>query len=182
MFRMPIRADTHLQILEERHAEIVFQAVDNNRERLRALFPWTDATLKAEDTRAFIRDSLKRFAANEGFAAGIWVGERFAGVIGHHKLDWLNRQVEMGYWLGREFEGRGVITDACRALVTRAFTEWKLNRVEIRCVTGNERSAAVPRRLGFTEEGILREAFLIRDAYHDLRLFAMIARDWPIKS
>jgi ribosomal-protein-serine acetyltransferase len=182
MFRLPIRADTYLQILEERHAESVYQAVDDNRERLREWFPWVDTTITAEDTRTFVRDSLKRFAANEGFAAGIWVGERFAGVIGHHKLDWPNRQVEMGYWLCREFEGQGIVTDACRALVTRAFTEWKLNRIEIRCVTRNERSAAVPRRLGFTEEATLREAFLIRDAYHDLRLFSMIARDWPIKS
>ncbi len=71
-------------------------------------------TTAEDDVIAFIRSTLEMFAAHDGFTAGIWHRERVAGVIGTHRIDWRNRRVELGYWLAREFEGRGIITDACR--------------------------------------------------------------------
>ena len=70
------------------------------------------------------------------------------------------------------------MTDAVRAATCYAFGEWGLNRVEIRCAVENHRSAAIPRRLGFIQEGILRQAFKVNDQYQDLLLFAMLRKDW----
>ena len=53
-----------------------------------------------------------------------------------------------------------------------------LHRLEIRCAVENHRSSAVPRRLGFLEEGILREAEWLYDHWVDLRVFSMLAQDW----
>ena len=128
--------------------------------------------------RHFIRGSLEQFARNQGFSAVVLAGGQIAGGIGFHNVNWLNKNVEMGYWLSRRFEGQGIATDACRALVDYAFSEWMLNRVEIRCGTGNQRSAAVPKRLGFTLEGTLREAQFVNDRFLDLFVFGMLARDW----
>jgi ribosomal-protein-serine acetyltransferase len=69
------------------------------------------------------------------------------------------------------------MTEAVRALTLHALEIWKLNRVEIRVATGNSRSAAIPRRLGFTEEGVLRQAERHRDAYEDVAVFALLSRD-----
>jgi ribosomal-protein-serine acetyltransferase len=55
---------------------------------------------------------------------------------------------------------------------------WKLNRVEIRAAVANERSRAIPRRLGFTEEGVLRQAERVGDRFVDHVLYAMLAEDW----
>ena len=164
--------------MEERHAPAIFAAIDREREYLREWLPWVDATHTEDDTLSFIRSVLEQFANNQGFAAGIWKGDCLAGTIGLHRIDWLNRRVEIGYWLAREFQGRGLMTDACRCLIAHAFRELDLHRVEIRCATENLRSSAIPRRVGFTRDGTLREAQLVNGRYYDLEVFGMLKSDW----
>lgn len=180
MFRASIRENLYLQLLEERHAAEVFALVHQDREYLRQWLPWVDATELIDDTVTFIRASLEQFASNKGFVAGIWSGGRFCGVIGTHKLDWLNRKVEIGYWLGKSFVGQGIMTDACRAVVGYLFEEIGLNRVVIHCASGNERSCAVAKRLGFVDEGVAREGQLLNGEFHDLRRFAILKKDFRI--
>lgn len=178
MFSASIRPDAELRLLEERHAATIFARVNQDRAYLREWLPWVDLTLTEDDISSFIRSELEKFAGNNGFAAGIWTGGRFAGVIGTHKIQWMNRKIEIGYWLGQEFQGKGLMTDACRAMITHALGELDLNRVEIHCAAGNARSAAIPKRLGFKLEGVLREGELVNGKYLDLHLFGMLKREW----
>jgi ribosomal-protein-serine acetyltransferase len=178
MFQKAIQEGVYLKLLEERHAPEVFAVVDRERAYLREWLPWVDSSLEADATREFIKNALQQFAANEGFSAGIWQGKEVIGVIGTHKIDWLNRKVEIGYWIAARFQGRGIVTDACRAVLDHAFREWKLNRVDIHCASGNTKSCSIPKRLGFHFEGTLREAQLIGSRYLDIHTYAMLARDW----
>jgi len=93
-------------------------------------------------------------------------------------IDRLNRKVEIGYWLGKSFRGRGVMTDACREVVRYSFRELELNRVEIRCAAGNRASRAIPSRLGFTHEATLKEAQLLYGTYHDLEIWSVLRKDF----
>jgi ribosomal-protein-serine acetyltransferase len=70
------------------------------------------------------------------------------------------------------------MTRACRAIVTEGFRRYRLHRIEIRCATGNAKSSAIARRLGFVEEGVLQEAEWLYDRWVDLRVFGMIERQW----
>jgi ribosomal-protein-serine acetyltransferase len=88
----------------------------------------------------------------------------------------------IGYWLAEDQQGNGVMTRACRALVSYGFDTLQLHRVEIRCATGNERSCAIPKRLGFEHEGILREAEWLYDHYVDLHLFSILAQQWTMST
>jgi ribosomal-protein-serine acetyltransferase len=178
MFRAQVREDVYLQLLEERHAPEVFSLIDRDRAYLREWLPWVDATETVDDSLSFIRSSLEQFASNKGFAAGIWAEQRFCGVVGTHKLDLLNRKGEIGYWLGNSFRGRGIVTAASKAVVTHLLGEMNLNRVTIQCARENEKSCAVARRLGFTEEGLARGAQFLHGKFHDLRRFAMLQKDW----
>jgi ribosomal-protein-serine acetyltransferase len=182
MFRARIREDVYLQLLESRHAAEVFSLVDQDRAYLRQWLSWVDSTVTADDILSFIRSSLEQFSANTGVVAGIWTGGRFCGVIGTHKFDVLNRKVEIGYWIGQEFQGKGIVTDVCRAMVTHLFTALDLNRVTIQCARENEKSCSVAKRLGFTEEGVAREAQYLHGQFHDLRRFAMLKKDWKAVS
>jgi ribosomal-protein-serine acetyltransferase len=119
--------DTVLRLYEERHAQEVAELVDENRAYLRQWLPWVDNSRSVEDSRAFIRGSLQQFAQNEGFQMGIWFRNTFAGGIGYHQLDWADRKVEIGYWLDEAFQGKGLMTKACRTLIAYAFTELGVN-------------------------------------------------------
>ncbi len=70
------------------------------------------------------------------------------------------------------------MTAASQALVSHAFDHAQLNRVEIRCATGNDKSRAIPVRLGFREEGLLRDAEWLYDHFVDHIVYAMLSRDW----
>jgi ribosomal-protein-serine acetyltransferase len=62
--------------------------------------------------------------------------------------------------------------------VDYAFSGLKLNRVEIACATENKKSQAIPKRLGFTEEGIARQAEWLYDHYVDHIVYGLLASDW----
>jgi hypothetical protein len=120
LFVHKLGKDTELRLLEERHAEELADLTDRNREHLRAWLPWVDSNRTVEDHRTFIRGALEQFAGNNGFQAGIWHEGRLAGVVGFYGVDRENRSAFLGYWLGEEFQGRGLVTAACRALVDHA--------------------------------------------------------------
>jgi ribosomal-protein-serine acetyltransferase len=178
-FRIPIDAEVELRILEDWDAEELFQLIERNRAYLRQWLPWVDYETSIEDSRSFVQRTLQQYTNNESFTMGMRFQGRLAGVISYHTINWPSRHVEIGYWLAAEFQGHGLMTRACRALVDYAFTKLQLNRVEIRCATGNLRSQAIPERLGFTREGTLREGEWLYDHFVDLIVYSMLAREWP---
>ncbi|MDQ5809492.1 MAG: GNAT family N-acetyltransferase [Actinomycetota bacterium] len=181
MFSHKLGEHTELRLLEERHAQELTDLTDRNREYLRAWLPWVDANRTVEDRKKFIRGALKQFAENNGFTAGIWHEGRLAGVIGYHSIDWENRTTAVGYWLGEKYQGQGLVTAACRALVDHAFQELGLNRVSIACATENKKSCAIPERLGFRREGVVRQAEWLYDHFVDHVVYATLASEWQIR-
>ena len=178
MFSASPRSGIEIRLFEERHADTVFERVDQEREHLRPWFPWVDATQQVDDTLQFIKGARERFASKGEIASGIWCEGIFCGSIGTQKLDRLNRSIEIGYWLAKDYEGRGIMTDSCRLLVDYLLTEMDLNRVEIRCAVHNVRSNAVPKRLGFTLDATLREALWLGGHFHDLHIWSLLQREW----
>ena len=182
MFRFVIGDDLELRLFEDRHAQELFALTDENRGQLRPWLPWIDRTQSPADSLNMIKGGMQQFADNSGFQAGIWFRGDLSGVIGFHYISWVNRKTEIGYWLGASFQGQGLMTRACRAMVTYAFDEFELNRVEIRCATDNIRSRAVPERLGFKEEGVLRQVEWRNDHFGDLVVYGMLASEWKRKA
>ncbi len=177
MFHHPLPPDAELRILELRHAEELYELCDTNRQRLAPYLPWIDSTWSQADTREFIEQGLQQFAAGQGFHCGIWCEGEIAGSVGMHKIDWLNHAVSIGYWISREFEGRGLVTRAAAALTDHCLHDLGLHRVEIRCATNNVPSQRVAERLGFSREGILRGAQKVRDGWLDMVVFSKLAAD-----
>lgn len=178
MFKYQITEEIYLRILEERDAEALFHIVDQSRESLREWLSWLDRTRSVQDSREFIKSTLQRFATNAGFDTGIFYHHKLVGVIGYHAIDWNSKKVTIGYWLGTEFHGRGIMTQACKAMVDYAFNELNLNRVEIRCAVENKKSRAIPERLHFVNEGCIRQAEWLYDHYVDHIVYGMLKEEW----
>lgn len=173
-----VNKNTELHLLELRDADKLFSVIQKNRQHLRQWLPWLDINTQTKDSFDFIKRTQKQFADNQGFVMGIWDENEFVGVIGHNSIDWSQRISYPGYWLSKSAEGRGIMTMSCKALVDHAFDELKLNRVDIRCAVGNARSCAIPKRLGFTHEGVLRQAEWLYDKFVDHHIFGMLESDW----
>lgn len=109
----------------------------------------------------FIRVSSERWDAGTEGTWAIRCDGALTGVIGLHGLDPAGGGTgEIGYWMAAEHRGRGLLSEAARAVVDVAFSSTgpHLDRLQWRAAVGNEPSARVARALGFRYEGTLRSA------------------------
>jgi ribosomal-protein-serine acetyltransferase len=178
MFTYSFAEGVELRLLEHHHAEELFALIDGNRAFLRQWLPEWDVQKSLDDCKALVKSSLEQLAANAGFTLGIWSKGHLAGVIGAGRFDWENRSTNLGYWLGESYQGRGLATGACRAVIDYLFSELKLQRIEVRCAADNPKSCAIPKRLGFTKEGVLRQAQAFDDRFLDIEVYGLLAEDW----
>lgn len=178
MFKYKVDEDIELKLLEIRDTKELFELTNSCRDYLRQWLPWLDGSKTEEDTRTFIEATQKQFASNNGFQAGIWYKGEIAGVIGYHGINWANKSTSIGYWLGEKYIGKGIMTKSCKALVNYALIDLKLHRVEIRCAEENYKSRAIPERLGFAKEGIIREAEWLYDHYVSHVAYGILAKEW----
>ena len=178
MLSLKIDDETELRLIEPQHAEALNALVESNLEHIREWSGWLKRERSIENTRDFIRRNMARMSENDGYALAIWHRGEMAGQIEYNYIDWTNRSTKIGYWLGASFQGRGIVTKSCRALIEHAFGELKLNRVEMRCAVENRRSRAIPERLGFRQEGVLVQAEWMHDHFHDLVVYAVLAAEW----
>ena len=178
MFSYRINDRLQLRLYAPHHADEVFAVSNANREHIRVWLPWIDAVKTVDDTRQFIRKSLEQYAHDNGFQCGIWEDDVYVGGFGFHWVNRTSNYTEIGYWLAKSAEGRGMMGAACKVLIDHAFNAWSLNKVEIRCAGQNHRSRAVAKRLGFVEEGTLRQINRIGTTYHDIVVYGMTAAEW----
>jgi ribosomal-protein-serine acetyltransferase len=178
LFPPKISYDLQLRLLERRHAPKLFELVDSNRAHLREWLPFVDDYRSVTDATQFITRNRERNDGRSHVAMGIWMGKSLAGVVTYDYIDWENRAALIGFWLGKRFQGRGIMTGACTALIDLAFYELDLNRVEIFCASENRRCRLVPERLGFKQEGVSRQREWLYDHFVDTVSYSVLASDW----
>jgi ribosomal-protein-serine acetyltransferase len=168
--------DACLRPLERSDAGELHALIEANRSHLARWLPWASGQRPAH-TEQFIERARRQIDDDDGLQAAVICGDRIVGVAGYSSVDWDHNRTSIGYWLSEDCQGRGTMTAAVRALVEHAFEDWGLHRVEIRAAVDNHRSRAIPARLGFREEGTLREAERIGDRYLDTIIYSMLAGD-----
>jgi ribosomal-protein-serine acetyltransferase len=172
--RFDLTDDSHLRLLREDDAEELHAVIEENRAYLAEWLPWP-AEQTLERTAEFIRKAAKQLEENDGFQAVIVRDGRIAGAAGFMGIKWESRSTGIGYWLAEAHQGSGLMTRAVAALTRHAFGELELNRVEIQVASDNRRSRAIPERLGFQEEGVLREYERVGDRYLDIVVYSLLA-------
>ena len=178
MFVLKVDDDLELRLLEHRHAQLLFDLTIRNREHLRAFLPWVAKMQAVLHTEAYLKLGLEQFARHDGFQAGIFFHNELVGMVGLHYIRWDTECTEFGYWLAKDAQGKGLATRTVRALCDYCFGELKLGRAEIRCAPENTRSRAVPQRLGFSEEGVLRRIDRLEGGWGDLVVYGLLAEEW----
>jgi ribosomal-protein-serine acetyltransferase len=180
---LSIQLDDHrsLRLLEESDVDELHSVVAENRDYLARWMPWASGQTPRA-TLEFIQASRKQLGANQGFQVAIVDGGKIVGSAGFHGIDWANMSTSIGYWIAQSHQRRGTVTAAVRSLVDYAFEIWRLNRIEIRAAVGNHRSRAIPSRLGFKEEGVLRQSERVGDRFVDHVVYSVLADEWAQRS
>lgn len=162
-------------------APLLAQSVTENVEHLRPWMPWAHAEPEPIEEKV---KRLKRFRGSfdlgENWIYGIFNPEntRLLGGTGLHPRIG-ERQLEIGYWMHKDFINQGLVTECTAALIKVAFELIHVHRLEIHCDPANLASAAIPRKLGFTHEGTLRAKTAFLDGWSDSMIWGLLETEYP---
>lgn len=179
MVSILIDEELQLRSFEPDDAPQLYKAVDSSRDHLRPWMPWVDMTQKPDHSLQFIQQSRVQQQNQEGMALGIIYNGNIIGSMGMHGWDHNLRKAQLGYWISKEYEGKGLLTKALKSFIDFLFAKVGLNKVEIQFMISNKRSAAVAERLGFKTEGIIRQNLILNGTYHDLVVTGLLKSEWP---
>lgn len=166
-----------LKILELSDSTVIFNAIDQNRYFLRKWLPFIDMTRSEKDTLSFVKSIVDDVERRQEIFT-IWYNNEFCGLVGLKDIDYLNRKIEIGYWMIEKMTGKGIMIRSVERIIRFIYEELEINRIQIRCGVGNDTSAAIPKKLGFLCEGIERQGERHHTKYIDLKVYSLLKVEW----
>ncbi len=165
---------------EPTDAKLLADSVAESVEHLKTFMPWAHAEpepfqMKVERVKRF----RGMFDLQQNYTYGIFnkEGTRQLGGTGlHTRLG--EDELEIGYWIHKDFTNLGLATESTAALVKVAFEIINIHRLEIHCDPRNLASASIPRKLGFTHEGTLRAKTPFLDRWSDSMIWGLLESEY----
>ncbi len=178
MLSQRVDDDIELFLLMPHHAREFLDLVNANREFWSVWHPWVESLTNEAQVVRFIQRGLTMLAEGSSVPLGLRYQGQIVGRIIYSYIEEKRGKLEIGYQLDQRHTGKGIMTRAVRAMLNDAFTEMHMQKVEILCATINTKSRAIPERLGFQQEGIIRRGDRVNGVYHDLVIYGMLAEEW----
>jgi len=164
-----------LEPVEERHAAGIYAAARASVDHLLPWMPWA-VDVTEEYIQGFNQDAVAGWHAGRHYAFAMVQGGVIVGIatleVSHGGV------AELGYWVGAAQAGKGLATEAGRALLRFSFEVLGTYRVELRAGVDNTRSLRVAEKLGFTREGRMRDGLDGSEGTFDAFMFGMTKGDW----
>lgn len=171
--------DLRLLLFQPLHAQALYRLVEANRPHLEPWLPWIRQVKDCKGVEGYIRRTQAAFAAGQEAHFGIWHHGVLGGSVTVEGIDSRHQVAEIGYWLGQNRTGKGLMTRSIQRLTAYLFHERNIHRVEIRVEATNQASRKVALRAGFREEGILREALQTDPGRCDLVIHGLLRSESP---
>lgn len=168
-----------MELIHKKHAKDLFDITCRDKDDLETWLPWVRQTKDVSYTEAYINNFCKQqMEAREAWHYAILLNGKACGVISYHPINWSNRSVSLGYWLGTKERGHGIVAKAAAELIEIAFNYLFLNKISIECGSENLPSQKIARTLGFKLEGLSRSAEWLYERFIDHCLFGLLKSDW----
>ncbi len=147
-----------------------------------ARFTTWEAHQTIEDSRRFLESVAEQYATGQVSPWGV-VHRGDGKVIGTCGFMWWrprHARAEIAYAIGRRYWNQGLTTEAVREVIRFGFERMRLNRIEARCMPENAASERVMQKAGMSFEGILRESMFVKERFDDLKLYAILHREYAV--
>lgn len=160
------------------HAPALAHFVQQNGEHLRVFLPAVLKVASLDEATHYLQAMEDGAASGEIFEWYLFSGAALCGSIRVKEIDASDRKAKIGYFLGRQFEGKGIMTASLRVILRHCYTTLQLNRIELHCAALNIASQAVAQRLGFTHEGVLRQDEWLNGAFVDQYVYGLLRAEF----
>jgi len=184
MFTCHIDDNLELHLPEDRDTEVMFALFEKDIEYLTYWNDWPKRIKTFEDCKNFIMNHRRSYAEEKSIpAAMVFQGQ----VVGISCLSIQEKYVVktggLDYWIGKDYQGKGIVTKSCKVLLNYAFNDLKLNRISLRIKhvsndNENRQSRRVAERLGFIKEGVQRQGGVARNQFMDMVCYSLLQNEW----
>lgn len=173
-----IDAHTSLQLYAARDTAAFFELLKKNKTHLRPWINWVDAINTLQDAEQLINARITSFEAQESISLFIVQDQKIIGSIGmfHWRKD--IKCAEVGYWMDKDFENKGILSKALEVLIVYLFNQVQLNKIELQFNAQNKASGAIAKKFNFKIEGIIRANYAINGTLEDSVLVGLLHTDW----
>lgn len=133
-----------------------------------------------EEVNGLIQKYIDGYKSNDYYRWAVIEknGKSCIGQIAYYLVDTTNHFAEIEYCIGTDFQNRGYITEAARAIIRFGFEKIGLNKIQISTKSINAPSRRVIEKCGFTYEGTLREYFYFNGRYVDRLYFSTLRNEY----
>jgi ribosomal-protein-alanine N-acetyltransferase len=135
-------------------------------------------------SRGFIKYVLSEYRKGipESWGMVLKENNKFIGTCGFNKYRPCFKSAEIGYAMSRDYWGKGLMTEAVKAVIGFGFKKLGLHRISANAMPANKGSERVMKKCGMKYEGLQRGAIFAKGKYHNLRVYSILAHEWKKKS
>lgn len=149
--------------------------VRENIDHFKAFLPAVAQLASAEQAAIHLDRGMQAAADGDMLEWHIFENEILCGAVRLKDIDNSARSASIAYFIGARFQGRGLVTLSVSAVIDYCFNHLGLNRIELRCAATNAASLRMATRLGFSLEGVLRQAERLDGEFVDHHVFGLLA-------
>lgn len=137
-------------------------------------------TFSEEDVAETIRKRIEALENRERYCLAVVLKDTgtLIGMCSLTGVSWEHMHAELVYYLGKEFWGKGCMTEAAGRMVQFGFEELGLERIRVGCFARNKASARIIEKLGFKSEGLARHAYCKDGEFLDELRFGMLRSEF----
>ncbi|MCO1332707.1 GNAT family N-acetyltransferase [Microbulbifer sp. OS29] len=172
---LEITVDNEIQLdpLMERDAEQIFELIESNRPLLERYLYWAKTVVDLSSTQEYINERV--YSNHFGSAwYKIIFNREVAGIFGIKTIDQEKNSAEVGYWLCKERQGRGVMTRVLGKIGVYLKDQKNITALKIHCLSENTASIAVAERVGGVHSDTIPNYYLINGTFQDLKIYTVI--------
>lgn len=171
-----------LRIAGERDVPALVRFNTEQEDHFRPWFPLNALTPTQEMLMSALADRRLQAREDRGYRFNLFLRDRPDEVAGLCSIAEVRRgaiqQAVLGYGLGHQFQGRGLMTEAARAAVDFAFQDLDLHRLEGSYMPENTKSGAILEALGFLKEGFFKNYLLLAGDWQDHIVTSLLNPNW----
>lgn len=155
--------------------------IRRNADHLREFIPMVAGLAVEEEAAAHLKQAEDAFAAGDMLEWHVFLDGALCGAVRLKDIDAANKSAAVAYFIGKDFQGRGIVTSSVSSVIGYGFGRFGLNRIELQCAAGNLASRRVAERLGFTLEGTLRQSEILHGAAVDVHVFGLLREEFKFQ-
>ncbi|MFM2587894.1 GNAT family N-acetyltransferase [Vibrio sp. TBV020] len=173
MFSQQIDADISIALVQESFANHYSSIVNSQIDYLSEWLAWPGVCTSEQDFRFFIQRVLHEYADGKSMTCAIVYQGTIVGNCSFNTINYDTKCAEVGYWLSQPYQGKGIITRVVKYLISYAFNQLDLQKVQLSAAVDNLPSRRVAERAGMTLEGVLTNQEKVGDRILDHAIYGI---------